>query len=276
LVAGILVLIDALGTQENDQEKLKEKVHNFDLVDERIKNNISILGQKLENAGYKSMISSGFIYDNFQIFLPIDINFPAYVDMTGKNEWYWNLIVIGNFLIDIFRYALSLNIPLRGCITSGHGEKTKTNRILGPIANEASRYYELTNWIGVIVTNHPGIVLNNKVKINPNPELFEPYIKYKVPVKELILDNSRCASAYRLEYRSEEYWSLRWPMPQGFERREMDRCFVAVPSNKTEYGDFIPDETILQVINNGVNHEDTGIAEKWKNTLNFFKSVKNS
>ena len=159
MVYGILVLIDALGTQENDQEKLKEVVSNFDLVDERIKNNISILGQKLENAGYKSMISSGFIYDNFQIFLPTDINIPKYVDMTGKNDWYWNLIFIGNLLIDIFRYALSLNVPLRGCITSGDGEKTKTNRVLGPIANEASKYYEVTNWIGVIVTNHPAIVL---------------------------------------------------------------------------------------------------------------------
>jgi hypothetical protein len=138
LVAGILVLIDALGIQENDQEKLKEIVSNFDLVDDRIKHNISILGQKLENAGYNSMISSGFIYDNFQIFLPIDIGFPKYVDMTGKNDWYWNLIFIGNMLIDIFRYALSLNVPLRGCITSGHGEITKTNMVLGPIANEAS------------------------------------------------------------------------------------------------------------------------------------------
>ena len=259
MVYGILVLIDALGTQENDQKKLKEVVSNFDLVDERIKNNISILGQKLENAGYKSMISSGFIYDNFQIFLPTDINIPKYVDMTGKNDWYWNLIFIGNLLIDIFRYALSLNVPLRGCITSGHGEKTKTNRVLGPIANEASKYYEVTNWIGVIVTNHPAIVLNNKAEINPNPELFEQYIKYKVPVKK--------------PYGYEEYWSLRWPIHQGFERREMDRCFSAVPSNKTEYGNMIPDEVIIQVINNGMNHKDANVAEKWKNTWTFYKSM---
>ncbi|MGC1931851.1 MAG: hypothetical protein WA667_23015, partial [Candidatus Nitrosopolaris sp.] len=72
MVAGILVLLDALGTQENDHEKLKEKVRNFDLVDQRIEENISILRQKLENAGYNSVIYSGFIYDNIQIFLPID------------------------------------------------------------------------------------------------------------------------------------------------------------------------------------------------------------
>jgi hypothetical protein len=54
----------------------------------------------------------------------------------------------------------------------------------------------------------------------------------------------------------------------------MGRCFSAVPSNKTEYGDIVPDEAILQVINNGVNHEDASIAEKWKNTWDFFKSIK--
>ncbi|MGC1930138.1 MAG: hypothetical protein WA667_14285 [Candidatus Nitrosopolaris sp.] len=145
---------------------------------------------------------------------------------------------------------------------NGYGEISKTNRILGPIANEAAKYYQIADWIGIILTNHPSIVLNNKVSVNPQKELFEPYIKYEVPVKEGIPDNIRC----------EEYWSLRWPIPQGFERRNMGRCFSAVPSNKTEYGDIVPDEAILQVINNGVNHEDVVIAEKWKNTLNFFQS----
>jgi hypothetical protein len=65
---------------------LKEKVRNFDLVDERIEENISILSKKLENAGYNSVVYSKFIYDNIQIFLPIDINFPVHVDMTGEKR----------------------------------------------------------------------------------------------------------------------------------------------------------------------------------------------
>lgn len=265
MVAGILVLVDALGTQQNDQEKLKEKVRNFNLVDQRVKENIVILRQKLEYRGYPSMISSGFIFDNIQIFLPIDINFPVHVDMTGKNnDWYWSLIIMGNLLIDFFRHAMCHGIPLRGCITSGYGEISETDRILGPIANEAAKYYQIADWIGIILTNHPSIVLNNKVSINPQKELFEPYIKYEVPVKEGIPGNIRC----------EEYWSLRWPIPQGFERRDMDRCFAAVPSNKTEYGDIVPDEAILQVIKNGMQNEDAAVAEKWKNTWNFCKFLK--
>ena len=152
---------------------------------------------------------------------------------------------MGNLLIDFFRHAICHGIPLRGCITSGYGEISRTNRILGPIANEAARYYDIADWIGIILTNHPSIVLNNKVSVNPlnlPTELFEPYIKYEVPVKEGIPDNIRC----------KEYWSLRWPIPQGFERIDMGHCFSAVPSNKTEYGDIVPDEAILQVINNGM------------------------
>jgi hypothetical protein len=41
--------------------------------------------------------------------------------------------------------------------------------------------------------------LNNKVSVNRQKELFEPYIKYEVPVKKGIPDNIRC----------KEYWSLR-------------------------------------------------------------------
>jgi hypothetical protein len=156
LVKGILVLLDALGTKVPN-DRLKEKVRNFDLVDDRVNSDINILQQNLNSHSRNDLVHSGTIYDNYQIFLESDIRAPSYVDMTGKTDWYWSLIMIGELLIDIFRYALSLKIPLRGCITSGIGEISKTKRILGPIADEASKYYEVTNWIGIVVTSHPAI-----------------------------------------------------------------------------------------------------------------------
>lgn len=224
MVKGILVLLDALGTKV-PEDKLKEKVRNFDLVDDKFKNNIEILQKNLNYLRYNDLIYSGTIYDNFQIFLESDIQAASYVDMTGKNDWYWSLILIGELLIDIFRYALSCKIPLRGCITSGIGEISKTKRILGPIADEASKYYEITNWIGIIVTNHPTIVLNNKVSVNPNREIFEPYIKYNVPIKQR---PSKCS---QLEYRLENMWTLRWPVHRGYNKRNGDGVFYAIPDN---------------------------------------------
>ena len=94
------------------KEELKEKVNNFDLIDERLNNDINIFKDKLERNRYNDLISFGTIYDNFQIFLPLDINIPRYVDYTGKNDWYWSLIIVGNLLIDFFRDGICHRIPL--------------------------------------------------------------------------------------------------------------------------------------------------------------------
>jgi hypothetical protein len=272
LVYGILVLLDALGTKAGTKEDLKQKVSNFDLIDDRLNSDIMVLSQKLESRGYNHLIYSGTIYDNFQIFLPINIDHHKFVDMTGKNDWYWSLTIMGNLLIDFFRHAICHRIPLRGCITSGYGEISKTNRILGPIANEASRYYQIADWIGVILTNHPSIVLNNKVSVNPQKEFFEPYIKYGVPVKQCVPDYD--SGTYRIEYKHKDFWTLRWPIQQGFEKIETEKLTYVFPSTKTEYGDIIQNNTIMQIIADCMNVPDPNASRKWKNTRNYFDSVK--
>jgi hypothetical protein len=272
LVYGIYVLLDALGTKVNVKEELKEKVNNFDLIDNRLNKDINILRDKLQSKGYNDLISSGTIYDNFQIFLPLDIIILGYVDWTGKNDWYWSLITVGNLLIDFFRDAICHRIPLRGCIASGYGEISKTDRVLGPVASEASRYYQIADWIGIIVTNHPSIILNNKVSVNPKEELFEPYIKFDVPIKQCVLDYD--AGTYMIEYRHDNIWTLRWPIQQGFERRDTEKMIYVSPSNRTEYGDIISDDTIMQIITEYIKSPNPDISRKWNNTLDYFNSVK--
>ena len=266
------MLLDALGTKVSVKEELKEKVNNFDLLDDRLNNDIMILRHKLQSKGYDDLISSGTIYDNFQIFLPLDINHPGFVDLTVKNDWYWGLIIVGNLLIDFFRDAICHRIPLRGCITSGYGEISKTNRVLGPIANEASKYYQIADWIGIIVTNHPSIILNNKISVNPKEELFEPYIKYDVPIKQCVLDYD--TSTYRIEYRRDNFWTLRWPIQQGFESIDTEKLIYVSPSTRTEYGDIISDDTIMQIITEYIKYHNPDISRKWNNTLDYFDSVK--
>ena len=188
------------------------------------------------------------------------------------HRYVWeNGLLLEPYLIDIFRYALSLKIPLRGCITSGTGEISKTKRILGPIADEASKYYEMTNWIGIIVTNHPAIVLNNKASINPNPEIFEPFLKYNVPIKRYRYDKAiRC---YQLEHGYDDMWTLRWPIHQGFNRFNGNEVSYIVPTNKTEYGDIIPNHVLIEVIKEGICTTEYDISQKWKNTWNYFNYV---
>src|SRR5207247_1241898 len=126
------------------------------------------------------------------------------------------------------RDAICHKIPLRGCIASGYGEMSKTNRVLGPIANEASKYYQIADWVGIIVTNHPSIILNNKISVNPHKELFEPYVKYDVPIKQCILDYD--TSTYKIENIRNDSWTLRWPIQQGFDRMDTGNLTYVIPS----------------------------------------------
>jgi hypothetical protein len=57
------VLLDALGTKAGTKEDLKQKVSNFDLIDDRLNSDIMILSQKLQSNGYDHLIYSGTIYD---------------------------------------------------------------------------------------------------------------------------------------------------------------------------------------------------------------------
>lgn len=179
---------------------------------------------------------------------------------------------MGNLVIDFFRHAICHRIPLRGCITSGYGEISKTERILGPIANEASRYYEIADWIGILLTDHPSIVLNNKVSVNPRHEQFEPYIKYDVPVKQCVYNCD--SNTYKIEYKHENFWTLLWPIQQGFKKIETEKLVYVSPSTSTEYGDIIQDNTIMQIITEGMNIPDQNVSRKWKNTRDYFDCVK--
>ncbi len=266
MVYGVLLLLDALGTQVSDNE-LESKVLNFDKVDQKIKKDTKRLRFKLGSYGYNSLIISGSIYDNFQIFLPFDLHIPRYVDYTGKNDFWWNIITMGNLSIDIFRYALVNNIPLRGCITSGYGVVSKSKRILGPIANQASKFYEIADWLGIIASNHTAIILNNKVAVNPNLETFEPFIKHIVPVK-------KCSVK---QITNEEYWAVRWPIQQGFEGMESEKLIYVIPSTKkTYYGKIIKNSELEAVIHEGVNNSNPSISQKWKHALDFYTRIINN
>ena len=126
----------------------------------------------------------------------------------------------------------------------------------------------LPNWFNL---NHPAIVLNNKVSINPNPEIFEPYLKYIVPTKRYRYNEAlKCC---QLEYGYEDMWTLRWSIHQGFNRFNGNEVFYVVPTNKTEYGDIIPNDVLIEAMKEGICTSGYGISQKWKNTWNYFNYV---
>jgi hypothetical protein len=65
-----------------------------------------------------------------------------------------------------FRFSYQSTFITLHLITFDYGEVTRTKRILGPVADEVSSYYENHRLGGIVVTNHPAILLNNKRSTN--------------------------------------------------------------------------------------------------------------
>jgi hypothetical protein len=272
MIYGVLALLDALGTQVCSEE-IESKVSNFDKVDQKINKDTKKLRLKLGSYSYNNLLISGSIYDNVKIFLPVDLHIHGYIDCSGKNDLWWSIIIMGNLLIDIFRYALVNKTSFRGCITSGCGVISKSKRILGPIANEASKFYEIADWVGIIASPHTAMVLNSKIESNPNPEIFEPFIKYSVPIKK---KDNICNNNDK-KFENEDYWALKWPIQQGFMREDSERLIYAIPSNrKTFYGKTIKNSKIEEILREGVGNISHDISRKWENTLKFYNFVINN
>jgi hypothetical protein len=93
-------------------------------------------------------------------------------------------------------------------------------------------------------------VLSNKILVNPNKEMFEPYMKYNVPLKQCSYNETR--KCYQLEYRFEDMWTLKWPIHRGYNKTNGEGVFYVVPANKTEYGDIVPDGALIEVMKEGI------------------------
>jgi hypothetical protein len=104
----------------------------------KFSNYVNILKSSLALHNYNNRISSTQLYDNFQIFLPVDESFyHGPINLTGRNSLWWTIHHMGELLIPLFRFALIQNIPLRGCISIGKFFQTN-KQILGPAVDEAS------------------------------------------------------------------------------------------------------------------------------------------
>jgi hypothetical protein len=53
-----------------------------------------------------------------------------------------------------------------------------------------------------------------------------------------------------------------------------EKLFYVSPSTRTEYGDVISDDTIMQIITEYKKYPNPDISQKWNNTLVYFNSVK--
>jgi hypothetical protein len=77
---------------------------------------VNKLKYELGNSKYNNKILTQCPYDNFQIFIPVDI--PKYQDNSARTAPWFTIMLMCNLLIPLSCYALVNRIYLRGCITA--------------------------------------------------------------------------------------------------------------------------------------------------------------
>ena len=177
---GIVILIDVLGTRQRISKDLDSYITDWELVINKLQTNIQKLNQGLSLRNYKSGIRMKDIFDNIQIFYPIDNPVTTYVDLSGDNSLWWSLQHSADLLINFFQYALTKNIFFRGCISIGHVIEVRETFYSTTLIENAD-LTESFNLIGIICGPTSLRVLDNKQHYSS--PIFHNFVKYKIPYK---------------------------------------------------------------------------------------------
>lgn len=181
-----------------------------------------------------------------------DISFHAFSDtiiitVTGSDP---NdiLLTAGSEISSFVLFALSRRIFFRGCLSFGRifvGDQI----IIGPAIDEAAEYYELADWIGVLLTPSAIKIIKKPsfqklIKFKKNEDYF---VKYNIPLKTKIQRNGYALNIKR------DY--------------ELLHLVTMIHLRKT-----LPKqpETLLKREIEKIS--DPRILRKWRNTLKFFET----
>ena len=116
---GIIILLDSWGTRQRILDDIDKFLTDWNLVLNRLEENVCLLEQQLSGKDYRIGIKTKNIFDNIQIFYPTDDPHTKYVDFTGSNHIWWSIQHSADLLTNLVRYGIKENIYFRGCISMG-------------------------------------------------------------------------------------------------------------------------------------------------------------
>jgi hypothetical protein len=241
---GIVILLDVLGTRQRLIEDIDKYLIDWDLVLNRLQENVCILKNHLSDRGYRTGIRTKDIFDNIQIFFPTDDPRIKHVDLTGSNPIWWSLQHSAELLTNLIRYGITKNIFLRGCISMGHIQEYRNGYYSRAMVENAD-LAESVDMIGVIADLSTMRVLNNK-SYSSYPRFYR-FVKYRIPIKE----------------------------PTRNRRNEFDRYALVDLNRQSEIYDNIDDKEIEDIIQKQIqmHSNDPRIRKKWENTKAFMDYV---
>lgn len=178
-----MILLDALGTHQRILDDINQFLADWDSVLSRLDENIKILEQYLSRDGYKTGIKTKDIFDNIQIFFPIDDPHTEYINLSGDTPIWWTLQHSADLLTNLIRYGITKNIYLRGCISMGYIREYR-NGYFSTAMIENANFAGSCEMIGVIVSPTAMRVLNNKTYFSSSR--FFQYVKCLIPIRILL------------------------------------------------------------------------------------------
>jgi hypothetical protein len=241
---GIVILLDALGTRQRIKKDLDSYITDWELVINKLQTNIQKLNQGLSLRNYKSGIRMKDIFDNIQVFYPIDNPVTTHVDLSGDNSLWWSLQHSADLLINFFQYALTKKIFFRGCISIGHVIEVRETFYSKTLIENAD-LIDSFNLIGIICGPTALRVLNNKQRYSS--PILPNFVKYKIP--------------YKTGKSFKDYPEL--PIVNIIKQSIM---FDNLDDIKIRI-----DDTINEQVN--TNKNDQYILRKWKKTKKYFKFI---
>ena len=243
---GIVILLDALGTRQRLVDDIDRFLGDWDLVLTRLRENIDKLEQELSGNRYRIGIRSKDIFDNIQLFYPVDDPHTEYVDLTGSNSIWWSLQHSAELLTNLVRYAITKNIFLRGCISYGHIQEYRNGYYSRAMVENAD-LAESFHMIGVIAGRSAMWVLNNKSYAS-SPR-YDHFVKYRIPIKEPTRNRRKMFDSLAM-----------------VNLNRQGRIFENIDDKEIE-------NKILQQIQ--LHHNNPKVKKRWENTKAFINYVSN-
>ncbi|MGC2572068.1 MAG: hypothetical protein WA364_11205 [Candidatus Nitrosopolaris sp.] len=104
MVYGIYVLLDALGTRVSVKEELKEKVNNFDLIDDSPNNDIKILKRQIRGI----VIMTRFLSIRFMIISKFSVKYV----IASYTHFYVTFVIAVGTVAAIMLTALTVRVTI--------------------------------------------------------------------------------------------------------------------------------------------------------------------
>lgn len=224
---GIIVLLDVLGIKGKWSAEKTTKISD----------NWNTLVTTLKDA-----IKKEFQVEKLE---PTFLTFSDTIMIIVKTEDFETVLMgLASSLRRPFVVSMMINLPLRGCITTGDFYHEET-LVIGPAIDEAAEYFELPQWVGISASPSTNREIEKIIK--NSSAIKDNFYQCDIPLKNSIEQNA---------------WALNWAEKSN---ETIVKTSKSLNNNYADTHNIIDDQL--------KNAKSLDVALKWRNTLKFYECI---